>query len=190
MKNLTIKSILLLTSLLLTFGATAGSCDKEGKKLMENGYDSTQIGAVEEIRLPIRSSFEASYKLCKDYIKQAKVSVEYNTFYKSVEGKSEDEIKQAFNKLPKATQDKVKAFESSNSEMLSSIGQLLLELAVQQVAFDKLDAKSALSDLSMFKLPSALSSVGDTGKEIMFINDSMGEIYKVSQTLSALENAS
>ncbi len=169
--------------------ATNVSCLTEGNELLDDKYESTGVVSVEKIRMPIRSSFEASVNICKSYAAKAIKSPAYNNFYKSVEGKSEDEINAAFASLPTEDQKSIKAFEKENEAITDSIAKLILDVGAQAVALHAIDPTSAFSSISMWNMPSALSGLADTGSELLYITDSLGEIYNVSKVLSALEAA-
>lgn len=185
------KALLVLIVSVIFFNSNAQAKDysEAGKKLLKNGFESTGIAEVEKYRMPIRTTFEAAYEIYMSYNKKAFASKEYNSFYKFAEGKNEKEIKAEFDKLPNETQVKIKEAESANSEISSSIGKLLLNFTSQNLAFQEVDTKSALGSLGMFKMPSALSAVGDTFNEVEFILDSVGEIHRVSEMLSRWESA-
>lgn len=179
-----------LTSLLLSSSAFSSELIKSGDELKSNKFTLTGVTKVDQVRTPIRASFEASLEIYKQYLEKAKNSPEYNQFHKSVAGKSEKEVQASFDSLPKETQEKIQTAQNATKEINNSIGKLLLQVAASQIAFSEMDTDSALSDLSMWDMPGALSSVSDTASELGFISDSIGEIYRVNQILSKFQQAS
>lgn len=179
-----------ITSLLLSSSVFANELIKSGEALKNNKFTLTGIAKVDQVRTPIRASFEASVDIYKQYLEKAKNSTEYNQFYKSVEGKSDKEIEASFNALPAETKVKIQTAQKATKEINKSIGKLLLQVAASQIAFSEMDTDSALSDLSMWDMPAALSSVSDTTSELGFIKESVGEIYRINQILSKFQQAS
>jgi len=165
------------------------SLAQQGIELTE-GYKIVPVAPVEEIRQAINSTFEASNEIYQTYAKKAEASVAANTFYKSVEGKSEDEIKAEFELLPLETQTEINTFNDSNKDIFMSFAKLALEVTQQQSVFNEIDTTSALSSLSFMDMPKALDDVAHTGKQLSFIFDAIVGTHKVYSTLTQLENAS
>tara|TARA_R110000737_G_scaffold343316_1_gene369152 strand:+ start:212 stop:784 length:573 start_codon:yes stop_codon:yes gene_type:complete len=189
LKNVKIKSIAFIAAVSLAFTVSASDLLKDGKKMLKDGYDSTGVPAVEEVRMPIHSTFKASVEIYEQYHKKAFANAAYQNFYKSVEGKDEAEVKDIFNALSKENQAEIMKVNEANDEISSSIGTLLTELLIQQLAFKNMNMTSVLSGLSMWDMPSALGAFKGTGSELLFINDSIGEIYRISEILEAQQTA-
>ncbi len=189
MNNFKLKSIAACFAFSFVFTASAGNLLEEGQELLNDGYESTGVAAVEQVRMPINTTFKASVELYEQYYKKAFANADYENFYKSVEGKDEEAVTAALNNLSGDKRKQVLAVNEANNEMFSTMGKLLAELLIQQTAFNKLDAKSALAGLSMWDMPSALGAFKSTGNELVFISDSIGEIHRISEILDAHKTA-
>jgi len=195
MKTFKLKAIAPIV-LAISLSACVSTSDSEPMTLAQQGAELSQsykvvpVVSVEEVRQAINSTFIASNDIYQSYSTKAENSVTANTFYKSVEGKSEDEIKAEFNSLPSATKSEISKFNKANKDIFKSFAKLSLEVIQQQLLFNKIDTKSAFSGLSFMDMPKALDNIDHTTQQLSFISDAIVGTHKIYSTLTQLENAS
>jgi hypothetical protein len=161
----------------------------EGKKMLKDKYVSTGVVDVEKIRLPINTLFKTSVEMFDGYYTKAFSNSDYNNFYASVEGKSDEEIEQTYALLSPEMQQKIQIVIDANSDMNDSMVGLVLEIVAQKELLGSISPTSALSSLSMWDMPKALKAFTRSGEEVSFIYSSVVEINRINAILDQQANA-
>lgn len=188
----TLLAITLSTALLSGCMTTEGSSFKEqGEQYSNVEYVVTPSPALESIRMPVRSLFDAGKGIYDTYLARAQGNKDFQTFLSASEGKSEDEIKALFNSLPAASQKNITKFESANGDITKKLVGLGAQLLTQQAAFANVNYKNLLVEagVSFLKMPNAMGAIKDTTNELSYLSGTIGQVKKISDTLDAMSVA-
>ena len=187
-----------LLAIALTAALLGGCASTDGSNYMAEGdevskveYVVTPITALEKVRMPIRSLFDAGKGIYDDYMTKALSNKDYHTFLKMTEGQSEEELKNTFNSLPPESQKNITDFDSANGEITGKLIGLGLELAGQKELFASLDPKSMLMEagVNFMELPAALGAIKNTYNELDYLTGTISQVKIVSDTLTAMKLA-
>lgn len=190
MKNVILASLFLsMISMSSAFASSMEARLSEGKDMVKDGYVSTGVPDIEKLRMPINTLFKTSVELFDSYYTKAFSNADYNNFFASVEGKSDEEVEQAFANLSPEMQASINKVRDANTDINDAMLNAVVEIAAQNEVFSSLSPTSALSSLSMWNMPKAIKAFGKTGEEISFIYDSIVEITRINSILDAQSTA-
>lgn len=174
----------LVTGILMTGCAmtqtTAEDLRAEGNELKNKEYALSVVENVEDVRLKIHTSFGVAEGIFNTYMDKVIASPDYHNYLNATQGKTDKEILQIRKHLKtQGKLAKIEEFENSNKELIKQAVALATEFYEQAKEFERINTTDAFAELNVKEKIVEGVKVYNTGKEVKFVKEAVGQIHQL-----------